>query len=296
MNRRLGIVIIFALFISALASLVVYRTIAAKLGLNPAASLPQIPVAVRDLTPGTVISGSDIRSVVWNASVPPSALRNAAEITGRGVIDTVYEGEPIFERRLAPQGAGGGLAATIPKGMRAVAVRIDEIGGVSGFAAPGMKVDVLMSGTPPSAGGGMQGKVSKIVLQNITVLSVGQNMQHEIGKPVTAQVVNLLVTPEQAEVLNLAGNETKIQLVLRNPLDKGDVATSGAAMAALFPDRSRMAPAAPARSLAQPSRLSPATAPAVPLTPAPARRSVVVEVLHGSDRSQARFNAPEERN
>ena len=63
----------------------------------------------------------------------------------------IYEGEPILENRLAPKGAGAGLAATIPAGMRAVAVRVNEVVGVAGFVVPGMRVDILISGTPPGS-------------------------------------------------------------------------------------------------------------------------------------------------
>jgi pilus assembly protein CpaB len=38
-----------------------------------------------------------------------------------------------------------------------------------------------------------------------------------------AQAVNLLVTPEQAEVLSLAIVQNRIQLVLRNPLDDSSI-------------------------------------------------------------------------
>src|SRR5438067_2005887 len=54
------------------------------------------------------------------------------------------------------------------------------------------------------------------------------------GKPETAQVVNLLVTPDQAETLNLASIETKVQLVLRNPLDTKEEITPGTSIARLF--------------------------------------------------------------
>jgi pilus assembly protein CpaB len=56
------------------------------------------------------------------------------------------------------------------------------------------------------------------------------------------QVVNLLVTPEQAQVLSLAINETRIQLVLRNPLDTQASKTTGTAMASLYGDATPTAP------------------------------------------------------
>ena len=48
------------------------------------------------------------------------------------------------------------------------------------------------------------------------------------------QVVNVLVTPEQAEVLSLISNDMRIQLILRNPLDTKETKTSGTAAANIF--------------------------------------------------------------
>ena len=117
--------------------------------------------------------------------------------------------------------------------MRAVAIRVNEIVGVAGFVVPGMRVDVLISGSPPGAAA--LGGVTKTLLQNLEVLSAGQNFQKDAeGKPVSVQVVNLLVTPEQAEMLSLASTQTTIQLVLRNPLDNDVAKTTGSAVSQLF--------------------------------------------------------------
>jgi pilus assembly protein CpaB len=293
MNKRLGIVVLFALMVSGIASTVVYKMVAAKMGLNQPQN-SQLMVASRDLPIGTLISASDVRRVDWHGYVPPRALRSADQVVGRGVVEAIYEGDPMLESRLALSGAGGGLAATIPTGMRAVAVHVDEVGGVSGFVIPGMKVDVVVSGLPPPASAAdIPVKVSKIALQNIIVLSAGQNIQKDSeGKPVTVQVVNLLVTPEQAERLSLASNETKIQLVLRNPLDTMTPDTNGVALGSLFADGHPPAAARPV-TIRQVRKPPPAATPvAVAEIPrVAAERSVVVEVLHGSERASARFNA-----
>jgi len=96
-------------------------------------------------------------------------------------------------------------------------VKVNEVVGVAGFVVPGMRVDVLITGLPPG-GNAFDGPKVRTLLQNIQVLSAGVNFQKDReGKPEQAQVVNLLVTPAQAEILSLASNETHIQLVLRNP-------------------------------------------------------------------------------
>ena len=111
-------------------------------------------------------------------------------------------------------------SVVIPRGMRAVAVPVNEVVGYAGFVVPGVHVDVLIFSTPPSGTAGL-GTQPRTLLQNIELLTVGQDFKKDAkGKPVAVQVVNLLVTPEQAEQLSLASHQTTIQLVLRNPLDR----------------------------------------------------------------------------
>src|ERR1700686_3655897 len=234
MNQRLFSVLIFAFVVSAGASLLLYRLIASRVTANAKQPTAQVIVAARNLELGTLVRDSDLRMGDWSGTVPHAALLRKEDVVGRGAMSAIYEGEPILENRLAPKGAGAGLAAMIPAGMRAVAVRVNEVVGVAGFVVPGMRVDILISGTPPGATPAT-GTVSRTLLQNIEVLSAGQNFQKDAeGKPVQVQVVNLLVTPEQAEILSLASNETRIQLVLRNPLDTQTAKTTGIALSSLY--------------------------------------------------------------
>ena len=115
----------------------------------------------------------------------------------------------------------------IPPGMRAVPVRVNEVVGVAGFVVPGMRIDVLISGSRPNGDQNL-GTITRTLLQNLEVLSAGTDFKKDPeGKPVQVQVVNLLVTPEQAELLSLASAQTQIQLVLRNPLDRDRDADAG---------------------------------------------------------------------
>src|SRR5438270_12881748 len=141
-----------------------------------------------------------------------------------------------------------------------------------------MRVDVLISGTNPGTSGSEGPKV-KTLLQNIEVLSAGTNIQKDNeGKPVSVQVVNLLVLPEQAELLSLASNQAKLQLVLRNPLDTETPKTPSMAMASVFSD------GAPAP---KPVKVE-YRKPMVVEKPAPAR-VFLVEVFNGGKRSQEKF-------
>jgi pilus assembly protein CpaB len=294
-NKRLLSVLAFALVISAVASVVLYRLIVTKLAASAKPSVAQVVVASHNLEIGTLIKDLDLKTVDWNGPEPKGALGNPADAIGRGVISTIYEGEPILENRLAAKGAGAGLAAIIPQGMRAVTVRVNDVTGVSGFVRPGMRVDILIAGNPPG-GPNTAGTVTKTLLQNMEVLSAGQDIQKDSeGKPVSVPVVNLLVTPEQAETLSLASNETRIQLVLRNPLDTDTVKTPGTNVSNLFTGQSGL-PQSKSAPKAAPRAAAPVkTPPAVVQAPPPPKVIIplTVEVITGTSRAETKFK-PEE--
>src|SRR5205823_8219449 len=118
----------------------------------------------------------------------------------------------------APLGNCMSYVTINPSGMRIMSMCMNKIIGVAEFILPGMRVDVLVTGRPPN---NATSDITTTVLQNITVLSANQQMQPDNrGQPISATVVNVLVTPEQAEILTLAGNEGRIALVLRNAIDQ----------------------------------------------------------------------------
>jgi pilus assembly protein CpaB len=279
MNRRLLTILFIALVIASACAFLVYRVISNRQVASQPVEPTRVIAAAADIKLGSVISAANLTTVEITGPLPKGALLKPESAIGRGVISDLYRGEPILESRLAAPGSGGGLAATIPQGMRACAVKVDDVVGVAGFVTPGMRVDVLISGTPPGAQADTQGTVSRTILQNIAVLSAGTDIQKDAeGKPKQVQVVNLLVTPEQAESLSLASNQVRIQLVLRNPLDTTIAEVPGTAMGSLFAGQN-----------------------AVPATPRPTGKSVhkaapkafSIEVINGSRRSKQTFSSPE---
>jgi pilus assembly protein CpaB len=287
MSKRLISVLIFAFVVSAGATLLVYRLVASRATAEAKQPTAQIILAAKNLPVGAMISEADLKIGAWAGALPAGALTKKEDAIARGVVAAIYEGEPLVESRLAPKGGGAGLAATIPPGMRAVAVKVNEVVGVAGFVSPGQRVDVLVTGVLPGAPA-QTGSFTKTVLQNIEVLSAGHNIQRDAeGKPVPAQVVNLLVTPEQAEILSLISNEMRIQLVLRNPLDTKEVSTNGVAEASVFtgvaapPEAPKPAPVRP--------RPAAASAPVLAKRTEPVVIPITVEVIQGSKRSSAKF-------
>jgi pilus assembly protein CpaB len=291
-KQRLITVLIFALVVSAAASVLIYRLINSQI---TASAKPgnRVLMAARNLERGDLIKDADIKVAEWGGALPPGAILKPEDAIGRGVIEPIYLGEPIVESRVAAKGAGAGLAAIIPPGMRAVAVRVNDVAGVAGFVTPGMRVDILLAGNPPGNTSSV-GTVTKTLLQNVEVLSAGQNIQKDNeGKPVSVPIVNLLVTPEQAEVMSLASNEERIQMILRNPTDKEESKTRGTAVEYLFNGVDGMpgpktAPKAVAAKRAAPKPPPPpVAAKAEPVKPPPP--PIIVEVIHGSRRADAKF-------
>lgn len=287
MNRRLISVLCFALVVAGVTSYFLYRLILVRVGSqgHPIAT-NKLVVAKHDLQVGTLVHDSDLDEVSWGGPTPEDAVKTLADAAGRGVVATIYQNEPILAHRLASKGAGAGLAATIPMGLRAVALRVNEVVGLAGFVLPGMRVDVLMAGTTPSPEQSRTGTQCRTILQNIEVLSAGQKIEKSNdGKPESVQVVNLLVNPDQAEILNLASSETKVQLVLRNPLDTKSEITKGTSIAQLF--GVSIIPAV-THSAAPPPRFLKT------VIQAPVQRPTsTVEVFHGAKRSEETFDLPQ---
>lgn len=289
MNRRLMTILLCAFFVAAAASWVVYRLVGNQLNNNARGRAIDVIVAARDLEIGTLVKTTDLKTGQVVGEVPQGAILKTDSAVGRGVIAPIYVGEPVLEKRLAPAGSGGGLAATIPPGMRACAVKVNEVVGVAGFVVPGMRVDVLISGNPAGTDTSGGSKV-KTLLQNIEVLSAGTNFQRDAeGKPVNVPVVNLLVTPEQAELLSLASNDqTHIQLVLRNPIDRQEVKPPGVQMANLF----GAAPAKPGPAPVRTAPRPPTSRPAAKPEPPPA---LIIQVINGGKASEQKFPLEGER-
>jgi pilus assembly protein CpaB len=280
MNRRLMMILMAAFVVAIACSYLVFRIVGNRLG-APNHQLTSVVAAAHDIKLGSVLSSYDLTTMEIAGALPQGAILNSSDAVGRGVLSNLYLGEPIVNNRLAGKGSGGGLAATIPEGMRACAVKVDDVVGVAGFATPGMRVDVLISGTPPGTTDAAQGSQVRTLLQNIQVLSAGTDIQRDVaGKPQQVQVVNLLVTPQQAEALSLANSQTKIQLILRNPLDTKLTATPGTGLARLYGEA--MAPVGssqPVHATGTPMRKKPTV--------------YLIEVFNGSKRSEVKFASPE---
>ena len=290
MNKRFVGVLLFATIVATVASLLLYRLLINRPQPAKAAmATTQIVLAARDIDVGTVLKEEDVKLSDWPGAVPVGSSNKTQDVVGRGITTAIYAREPVIESRLAPRGAGGGLAAMIPPGMRAFAIRVNEVVGVAGFVVAGMRVDILISGNKPGGDQAVLGTLSKTLLQNIEVLSAGQDYKKDAeGKPMAVQVVNLLVTPEQAEKLSLAAAQTAIQLVLRNPLDREVSNTPGTAMAYLF-NGGKLKPEAPPAPAPRPHVAVAAPPPVAKPAPPPKKEEYTMEIMSGTKKSELKF-------
>jgi len=295
MKKRLIGVLAFALAVSAGAAFVLYQLIASRMTVGASAkpATVKVLVAARDLETGALITERDLRTQEY-LTPPPGAILKKDDVVNRGVTSPIHDDSPFYETSLAPKGAGAGFAATIPNGMRAFAVHVNEVIGVAGFAVAGMHVDVLVSGTPPSANDtGSAGTITRTLMQDIQVLSAGQNYQKDAeGKPVIVQVVNLLVTPEQAEMLTLAAQQA-IQLVLRNPADRNIVATPGASTISLFTGGKARMPRLDGDPDSVVKRPVVETPPVRVVPPPIKPRTVTIEIFNGNSKVESTFQDPQ---
>lgn len=234
-STRTAVVLVLALVMASIASYGVYRAIERIPVREVEVARAHTVVAARELPIGTMLTEADLKLVPWPAASPvPESFTAIDKVTGRGLVVPVAPNEPITESKLAPVGMGAGLPPTIPPGMRALSVRVNDVVGVAGFVVPGTRVDVLVT---VSRGQGGESQ-TRLVVSNIQVAAAGtrydQEAAREDGKPIPTTVVTLLATPEDAERITLASTEGKVMLALRNPLDTLPAETNGVKMANLL--------------------------------------------------------------
>jgi pilus assembly protein CpaB len=282
---RAAIFLVFALVAAVATALGLTRYLEAR---TAAARVPTVSVVVAalDVPLATALRSEALKVVEWPAAArPEQAASDPARLVGRVAITPILKGEPILEAKLASSEAGNGLAALLPEGMRAVAVRVDDVVGVAGFLHPSDNVDVIVTMKPRDDGNSPT--VSKIILQNIRVLAVGKEVTHgerNLDKSIPATVATLMVDSEQSERLALASTKGKILLSLRSRLDLADVDSDGITPPVLLAGAPVATPVAAAPKPSRPARASRPRRSAQPrvVTAAPsAGEKQVVEVIRG---------------
>jgi pilus assembly protein CpaB len=251
-------ILVVGLLASGTTTMLVYRAVQDRMGVKPATGagpavnveVAPVVVAAGEVSFGATITEGQLKVIDWpKKALPANAFDARDKVAGRVAIVRMMANEPVTNEKLAPPDAHGLLALALEPGMRAVTVRVNEVAAVGGFITAGSHIDVLVtaeyqpspqllnpgSATPPTSAGPPE-RHTRTVLQNVTVLALGQaaesSAQPRAGEPLTT--ATLRVTPEQAELLALGSLEGTLQLVLRSFNDNRIVESPGARAQDLF--------------------------------------------------------------
>ena len=255
--------------------------------------------AAADIQRGETIKAEllEVRQVPVD-QVPANSLDKAADAVERAAHMPMLKGDVVAEAKLAPKGSGSGMAALIRPGMRAFTIQTPSFSSsLAGFLLPGNRVDVLL--TMVTQGGPddeMGGAATTLLLQDVEILAVHTTVNTPAANkmdPNEARSVTLLVTPDQASLLDLGQNKGTLHLSLRNPKDKGTSTTKPAMAADLqIPRMKKPKPADVPLVMPTPPPPPPA---APPTPPAPVEVVLASRTLRGtsvgSDRLTLRYPA-----
>ncbi len=218
MKRRGLLLIVISLALAIGAAWVARNWVQARLNAGtPSDPVQTVVVAAMEIPFGTKVEGRHIKTI----TLPSSAALGdhydkADQVVGLIALQKTIPGEILLKERFADRNAGSTLAAIVKPDMRAVTVRVDDVIGVGGFLMPGNHVDVVAARMENSHA------ETRTVLHDLNVLAVDQTASQDKDQPVVVRAVTLEVTPKQAEVLVKAREEGRIQLTLRNPMDKAE--------------------------------------------------------------------------
>jgi pilus assembly protein CpaB len=237
MQTRTILIAVFAVVFGISAALGAYLLVQSPAG-APAPETVSVVVAAVDISRGQTLTPEHLVQRDWpKDAVPEGAITDLQEVLDRTATFAMIKGDLLSDAKLAPRGAGRGMAAVIPTGMRAVTIQTPTVAtGVAGFILPGNKVDVLLTvsgtGTEDRTGGGS----TITLLQNVEVLAVDQRIDAPQDNKMDLKdlrSVTLLVNPADAARLDLGQNKGVLQLALRNHADTATVLVEPATLAGL---------------------------------------------------------------
>lgn len=201
-------------------------------------------VAARDIAPGERLTATDLApSKAPAALVPTGSFQNPGDLADRVALTGMVRGQAVLENLLAPIGTAAGVQALIPPGMRAITLQVNEFSGLAGLLVPGCRVDIISVIRNDE----QRDSIARTIVQNVEVRAVGRQVAPTTPPPaetgpgappvVIANNVTLLVTPEQAEAVQLASVGGSPWLVLRNSKDDEPFVTDGTSTADLRGDK-----------------------------------------------------------
>jgi pilus assembly protein CpaB len=261
---------------------------------------PPVVLAKHNLDAGAVLSLDDlVLGDVSSDAVPDTVFQSPEELVGRVTEVQLIQGQAITSTLLAAKGVGPGLQAAIPNHMRAVTVDVNEITGVAGYLVSGCHVDLLQTVRDEKTGMPQ----ARTLAQNVKVTAVGMKHNPQDGDG-GGHSITLLVTPPQAELIELACSVGKPRFVLRGGNDLDMVDTKGVTFAELMGHHANRNDEFNTVATSLNAQATPATQPSTLLTSNITTRpsidtdsdSWTIEVIRGGNESEAKFAMPKDGN
>lgn len=201
--------------------------------LQPVQDAPASPlgfvVAVQEIPRGAVVGPAALGLLGMDRSPSTEATMRFDDVVGRVALDRIAIGQTVLRSSVSAEPGAGGLGALVPMESRAMTLRVAEDTGVAYLVRPGDRVDIAVatqddsrSDTPAARSGPPD--LSRLVLQDLLVLAVGETLGHEAVAAQRGQAVQRTVTlavlPDQVPLLALARGDGGYLLTLRNPADR----------------------------------------------------------------------------
>jgi pilus assembly protein CpaB len=188
--------------------------VAAPAAVSPQIATRTVVVATAPLKFGDQLTERVLKEVSWPLdAVPAGTFATLSEVMREGkrtVLSTIQSNEPVLQAKVTGAGQRATLSALLAPEMKAVAIRVNDVGGVAGFVVPGDHVDILMTRQKDG-----EAPRTEIVLQKVKVLAIDQNADDSAAKPSVANAVTLEVDLGSAQKLSVASAIGALSLVLR---------------------------------------------------------------------------------
>lgn len=289
MNLKNWIPLVAAVLLGIIALVVAKKALTKNSGADGKTPSMAVMVAKRDIPPGREITADDLLTAKIDTSSLPGQqfFSRPEDLVGRTTLYPMSKGQTVVEQVLAPTGTRGGLTGLIPQGYRAMTVEVNEFTGLAGMIQPGSHVDVIAVLRDDKTGQ----PAARTILQNIEVRAVGRNVNpvqpaEGAPPPPPSNNVTMLLTPKQAQTLQLASQNGRPWLVLRNGRDSKEVEAEMTTLAELRNEAARL------ENGGSPSTMPSGTGVAGdPFAPRPMLTTArVVHVIRGGVESTVTFN------
>jgi pilus assembly protein CpaB len=300
MNWKSWIPLVLAIVLGLVAAVVARDSLKRNQIVGPAQpKTVRVVVAKGPVAPGQELTADLLTLGAIAAERPPrGAFTEIAAVAGRVVNTPLFPGQPLLEDLLAPRGAGIGIQALVPKGMRAITVEVNETSGLAGMLVPGCHVDIVST----LNGASKDDTVAATIVQDVLVQATGQRLTAGTGaaapgekdaQPVRS--VTLVVTPHDAEAIELATSMGRTRLVLRGANDRGASTATGVTFVELRgDDKERVKSPVVAVSTTRPAETIKAHAGGDPFGSDEMRPKRTVTLIRGGTKTEVVFEVPKE--